>query len=277
MDKPIISIIIPCYNQAQYLPETLQSVLDQVYQHWECIIVNDGSPDNTEEVALEWCAKDSRFIYLKKENGGLSDTRNYGIKRSQGKYIQVLDSDDMVSKDYSLEAIDVLETNPDVKLVSCKVMLFGEEQGVSEMPPYTYERLLFFRNCFYHSCIYRRSDYDKIPTGYNVNMVKGWEDYDFWVSLLEKEDRVVTLDKIHFFYRTKQVSMRTLITLEMEDDLRLQIFKNHTDKYLKEMNPFHQYRELRRLKFIENSSQYRIGGVILAPFRFFRNLFKNKG
>ena len=105
--SPVISIIVPCYNQAQYLPETLQSVLEQDYRHWECIIINDGSPDNTEEVALEWCSKDERFKYFKKENGGLSDARNYGIKHSVGKYILPLDSDDKISKDYTLEAINV--------------------------------------------------------------------------------------------------------------------------------------------------------------------------
>lgn len=91
-----ISIIVPCYNQAQYLPETLQSVLDQTYTNWECIIVNDGSPDHTEAVAQEWCEKDHRFIYLKKENGGLSSARNAGLKIAKGDYIQFLDSDDVL-------------------------------------------------------------------------------------------------------------------------------------------------------------------------------------
>jgi glycosyltransferase involved in cell wall biosynthesis len=64
---PEISIIVPCYNQAQYLDECLQSVLNQTYQDWECIIVDDGSPDNTEKVVKKWIEKDSRFQYLKKK------------------------------------------------------------------------------------------------------------------------------------------------------------------------------------------------------------------
>ncbi len=90
---PLISVIVPCYNQAQYLDECLQSVLDQTYQDWECIIVNDGSPDNTEEVAKKWLAKDSRFKYFYKENGGLSSARNAGIKDSIGQFIFFLDFD----------------------------------------------------------------------------------------------------------------------------------------------------------------------------------------
>lgn len=273
---PRISIIVPCYNQAQYLPETLQSVFDQDLQDWECIIVNDGSPDNTSDVAHEWLKKDSRFVYLEKTNGGLSDARNFGIRHSRGKYIQVLDSDDKISKDYTTEAIQVLDENPDVKLVSCRIMLFGDDNQECIMPPYNYYTLLFRRNCFYHSCIYRREDYDKIKVGYNTNMVKGWEDYDFWVSLLDKNDKVITLDKIHFYYRTKQVSMRTLITTEMEDALRLQIFRNHEEKYLAEINPIIQYQQLQHYKSLADSTQYRLGGMILAPFRYFRNLFSKK-
>lgn len=271
--SPVISIIVPCYNQAQYLPETLQTVLEQVYANWECIIVNDGSPDNTEEVALEWCGKDDRFKYLKKENGGLSDARNYGIKHSLGKYILPLDSDDKISKDYTREAIEILEKDPAIKLVFCRAQLFGGDNQEWELLPYTYENLLFVRNCIYCSAIYKREDYNK-TIGYNVNMIYGWEDYDFWISLLNKDDKVVKLDKIHFFYRTKDVSMRTLITKEKEDYLRLQIFKNHQELYLQYINPITQFRELKESKLIENSLQYRIGGYALAPFRYISKIFK---
>jgi glycosyltransferase involved in cell wall biosynthesis len=68
MSLPVISIIVPCYNQAQYLDEALNSVLNQTYENWECIIVNDGSPDNTEFVAQKWCAKDIRFKYIFQKN-----------------------------------------------------------------------------------------------------------------------------------------------------------------------------------------------------------------
>ena len=98
--SPLVSIIIPCYNQAKFLQETLQSVNHQTYSNWECIIINDGSPDNTEEIALEWCYKDVRFKYFKKENGGLSSARNFGILHARGDLILPLDADDKISKNY---------------------------------------------------------------------------------------------------------------------------------------------------------------------------------
>jgi glycosyltransferase involved in cell wall biosynthesis len=97
MENSLISVIVPCYNQAQYLDECLNSVFKQTYSHWECIIVNDGSSDNTDEIAQKWSEKDSRYKYFKKDNGGLSSARNFGLKRANGDYIQFLDSDDIIT------------------------------------------------------------------------------------------------------------------------------------------------------------------------------------
>ena len=95
----LISVIIPCYNQAQYMDECLQSVLDQTFTDWECIIVNDGSPDNTEEIAKRWIEKDNRFIYLAKKKGGVSSARNAGLEIAKGEWIQFLDCDDLIVKE----------------------------------------------------------------------------------------------------------------------------------------------------------------------------------
>jgi glycosyltransferase involved in cell wall biosynthesis len=81
----MVSVIVPCYNQARYLSEALQSVILQSYSNWECIIVNDGSTDNTENVALKFQEDDERFRYIKKENGGLSSARNHGLSVINGE------------------------------------------------------------------------------------------------------------------------------------------------------------------------------------------------
>ena len=95
-------MIVPVYNAESFLDETLQSVLSKTYENWECIIVNDGSTDNTESIAKRWCKRDARFRYFYKENGGLSSARNLGIKYSNADYIAFLDSDDVLTKN-SLE------------------------------------------------------------------------------------------------------------------------------------------------------------------------------
>ena len=92
---PKVSVIVPCYNQGEYLADALESVLYQTFTDWECIIVNDGSSDNTEEVANKFCELDKRFKYISQTNQGVSAARNNGIKASSGTYILPLDGDDV--------------------------------------------------------------------------------------------------------------------------------------------------------------------------------------
>ena len=118
--KHKISIIIPCYNQSAYLEKCLYSVQSQNYQNWECIMIDDGSSDNTREIAENWAQKDARFIYFHKENGGVSSARNVGIDKSSGEFIYFLDSDDYLfnelvfhnfANEMNDEELDVINAN----------------------------------------------------------------------------------------------------------------------------------------------------------------------
>ena len=108
----LVSIIIPTYNYAHYLPETLNSVLNQTFQNWECIIVDDGSTDDTHTVVAQFAQNDSRFFYYYKANGGLSDARNYGIAKSRGEFLLFLDSDDLIAPYFVQLNIEKLEKLP---------------------------------------------------------------------------------------------------------------------------------------------------------------------
>lgn len=98
MIQPLISIIVPCYNQGQYLNQALQSVYDQTYINWECIIVNDGSSDSTKVISEKWLKKDARYKYLYQKNSGLSSARNAALDLALGDYIQFLDADDVLDE-----------------------------------------------------------------------------------------------------------------------------------------------------------------------------------
>ncbi len=95
----LVSVIIPCYNSEKYLLECVTSVLSQSYKNIECIIVDDGSTDNTKNIALSIANSDKRVRYLSKKNGGIASARNYGILHSRGNWIQLLDSDDLLNHD----------------------------------------------------------------------------------------------------------------------------------------------------------------------------------
>lgn len=126
--KALISIIVPIYNVEKYLRQCLDSVLNQTYQNFECLLINDGSPDNSAGICKEYVDKDARFHYFEKENGGLASARNLGIKYSKGKYITFIDSDDWVESDY-LEVLHskIKEYNTDFVISSYKKFDMDED------------------------------------------------------------------------------------------------------------------------------------------------------
>lgn len=208
-DYALISVIVPCYNQAIYLPETLDSVLHQTYQNWEAIVVNDGSPDNTEDVALEYAAKDKRIKYICKENGGLSSARNAGIEYAKGEFILPLDSDDIIKPEYMKKAIEAFEDSPQLKVVYCNAFFFGIKNGLWEDVHYSGYRKLLVANSIFCSSFFRKTDWLKAG-GYDENMRKGHEDWEFYIRLLQDEGLVYQIPEVLFYYRTKEVSMLTM-------------------------------------------------------------------
>jgi glycosyltransferase involved in cell wall biosynthesis len=106
----LVSVIIPCYNAASFICKTIQAVFNQSYQNFEIIVVNDGSTDSSPDLIKS--IVDDRIRMIDKANSGVADTRNVGLAQAKGKYILFLDADDIISKDYLLSAVEVLENNP---------------------------------------------------------------------------------------------------------------------------------------------------------------------
>ena len=216
MTKSLISIIVPCYNQAEYLGEALQSVLDQTYSNWECIIVNDGSPDNTEEIAKKWVLKDSRFIYFEKENGGLSSARNAGLEIANGEYIQFLDSDDFLDSRKIEFSIKELFVDVNLNIVISDFRMFTVDPNLSTDPycdlkneMFTFKNVLFKWDSLFtipiHCGLFKSSLFNdfRFP-----EELKAKEDWIMWLHLFLKEPKVLFENKSLVYYRTHKDSMR---------------------------------------------------------------------
>ena len=198
---PKISIVVPCYNQAQYLDEALQSVLDQTCLNWECVIVNDGSTDNTQEIAEKWIKKDKRFNYLLQENGGLSSARNLGVFHSKGIFILPLDADDLISPEYLDLAIRAFNEDRSLKIVYCRAEKFGDEVGPLNLKPFTMKAMAI-ENLIFCSAIFRKKEWQRVG-GYDPNMIYGLEDWEFWIAILKNGGNVKRLDEVGFYYRIR--------------------------------------------------------------------------
>ena len=156
----LISIIVPIYNVENYLRQCLDSILNQTYQNFECLLINDGSPDNSADICREYVSKDSRFRYFEKENGGVSSARNLGIERSKGQYITFIDSDDWVESDY----LEVLYR-----------ALIDEKADIAIS---TYKQFNMTDNCYY-THVWEQDYYEKIWTSQELIIVlPNIENYD---------------------------------------------------------------------------------------------------
>ncbi len=144
---PLVSIIIPSYNREHLIGETLDSVLGQTYTNWECIVVDDGSSDNTEEIINSYCNKDGRIKFYhrpKSRKNGASSCRNYGLKKSRGELIQFLDSDDLLSKNKLGEQLKLFKPG-DLSLITCKWGGFEQSSNLIKRFKYKYHSYRNFK------------------------------------------------------------------------------------------------------------------------------------
>lgn len=224
MRKGFISVVIPCYNHGKYLNATVESVLQSDYQDVEVIIVNDGSSDNSEAVALRLAHFNGKIRYIFEENQGPAVARNRGIREATGEYILPLDADDLISPHYISEAINELQ-DESVKLVYCNAEFIDGKTGPWILKPFSL-RLLARDNMIFCSGIFRKADWEKAG-GYDEKMVWGREDWEFWISLLKSGGKVVKLAQTGFYYRIHAGSRRKKMTSERKRKIVNYINKKH--------------------------------------------------
>ena len=225
---PKVSVIIPCYNQGTYLGEAVDSVLAQTFQDFEILVVDDGSTDGETVKILKGSAWPKTRV-IRTENQGLSAARNTGIGEAQGSYILPLDADDKIGKGYLEDAVRILDRHPEIGIVYCEAAYFGVKGGRWDLPEYSLDKILN-HNVIFCTALFRKADWEVVG-GYNVNMVYGWEDWDFWLSLIHRGLKVYRIPKVYFYYRLREVSMVQGMDAEQIFFMRLHTCLNHRDLY----------------------------------------------
>lgn len=129
---PEVSVVVPIYNVAEYLPKCIESILAQTYPDYELILVNDGSKDNSPEIAEEYAKKDPRIKVIHKPNGGLSDARNEGMKYATGKYVSFIDSDDFIEPDMLEKCVNAMHAD-DADMVIFDYYQYYQATGKKEV------------------------------------------------------------------------------------------------------------------------------------------------
>ncbi len=213
MNSPKVSIVIPAYNVEAYILDTLRSVIDQTFLDFEVLVVNDGSTDRTSEVITQFIQQDSRFKILHKPNGGLSSARNFGIRHAEGKYIALLDGDDLYLPNKLATHIEVLDRNPSVGVVYSASQAIRENgdptwMTLSGKPLYTnILKSLLCKNFVGHGSngIFRKEIISEI--GDFDESLKCVEDLDFWLRVAGTKWRFHRVPSVQCCYRVRAAGL----------------------------------------------------------------------
>lgn len=201
-----VSVIMPCYNDGQYLEEAIGSVFAQDYENVELVIADDGSEDAfTQKYLHELAAlgegRGIRVLFL--SHGGVAAARNRAIEAATGEYILPLDADDKIEPPYLREAAAVLDAEPRVGVVYCHADKFGVETGPWDLPEWEIGAFLN-KNILFNAALFRKLDWARVG-GYPEKIDPQYpEDWDFWLSLLETGLEVRCLAGCYFHYRIRE-------------------------------------------------------------------------
>lgn len=226
---PKVSVVIPCFNLGNYIHEAINSVLNQTFQDFEIIIVDDGSTDAQTKRILNDLNL-SKVKVLTTLNQGLSLARNTGIAQASGKYILPLDADDKIADSYLEKAVAILDKDENTGIVYCEASFFGEVNSIWILPDYKLSRILL-DNQIFCTAFFRRSDWEQVD-GYKSSMIYGWEDYDFWLSIIELKKEVYKIPECLFFYRKRFDSMTDKLSKENYLYSYKEIVRNHQKLYV---------------------------------------------
>lgn len=226
MRSPLLSVVIPCNNYGHYIRDALQSIRDQTFQHFETIVVDDGSTDNNTLKTLDQL-REGGVTILRTQNLGVSGSRNRGISIAKGKYICCLDADDTLQPTYFEKCLTLLESNPGIAFAYSHLATFGDEHKVRLAEPFNL-RLLLNYNHIHTTAIFRRDAW-KVVGGYDP-LNNGYEDWEFWIRLGEAGFRGQLIPETLFNYRRHGISL-----IDRADATRprllQQIKSNHQELY----------------------------------------------
>ena len=204
MKPPRISVLMPCFNHGDYIAEAIQSVLDQTFQDFEIIVVDDGSTDPVTRETLSTLTT-PRTRVLTTGNQGLPAARNHAARHATGALFCALDADDKLAPTWFEKAVRVLDERPDVMFVSHWLETFGDEHWTwtpegCELPS------LLARNSVNGAALVRREAFEAV-SGYDESMREGCEDWDFWLRLVERGCPGTIIPEVLFYYRRRANSM----------------------------------------------------------------------
>lgn len=201
-----LSVIIPCYNQGEFMLDAIASVEDCLDAAYEIVIVNDGSTEPLTIQVLNYL-ENNVYNIINQTNQGLAIARNIGIEQAKGRYILPLDADNKIRPHYITQGIKILDTFPEIGVVYGNAEFFGDRTGLWSVPDFDADRLL--KGNYIDACAVFRKTLWRDCGGYDPHIPDrlGFEDWDLWLSAVEKGWKFYHLPEVLFDYRVRSGSM----------------------------------------------------------------------
>jgi len=215
---PIASVVLPYYNSERFLGAAIESILDQSFVEFELLLINDGSTDNSREIAASY--KDARIVLIdNSENKGLIYSLNTGIEQAKGKYIVRMDADDISMPERIKKQVAFMDANPGIGAAGCSYYSFSERSvkkvyAIEE--PEVLRTLLLFNSCLCHpATIIRKAILDEHHIRYNPAFPNA-EDYDLWIQI-SKVSKLSNVKDFLFKYRRHEKQVTALQRKEVKE------------------------------------------------------------
>lgn len=222
---PKVTVFMPVYNREKYLKETIESILNQTFQDFEFLIIDDGSTDKSVDIIKSYI--DSRIkLVINETNLKIPKTRNKGLELAIGEYIALMDSDDISVSNRLQKQVEFMDKHPEIGACGSWIKLFESDSMVIKYPKNTEEikaNMLFNNSIANPSTIIRKSFINKYNLSYNINYICS-EDYDFWTRCL-KYFPIENLQEILLLYRVHKKQTSTICLKEM-NNFDIEILKN---------------------------------------------------
>lgn len=248
MSQPLLSIIIPCYNDGIYVAEAVASAKAQRHANTEVIVVDDYSTEaHTMEVLRRLASQGVRVIRTCQGSKGLPAARNTGIAAARGVYILPLDADDKIHPDYGSKAVALMEEHMDTRICTARVRFFGLRHCPWPQPECSYANIVTEECKVLATSVFRRADWERVG-GYDETLTLGKEDMVFWLDILSDGGQVATLSEEYIYYRVRPHSMTAQTRNNKDEEIALRamlarrpdIFRAHVGDF---MHLCAQYRE----------------------------------
>ena len=278
-DRCLISIITPCYNQGEYISETLESICSQTVDCWECIVIDDGSSDNSVGIVKRYEKRDKRIKLVCQENAGPSAARNRGASIAHGAYLMFLDSDNKIESTYLELGLRYMDKHPECTLYYSKIGLFGEATG-DYGKHYTSYKNLLFNNSIDCCCIIKKGDFERVK-GFDEKM-QGYEDWELFIRLLYQHDCVYQDHRTLFYYRMrKSEDTINAHAKAKHEEIVNYIFQKHNEKFEEFYGSQYQayfkaWLYEKELEKILHSNAYKLGNMLIKPFRWIKGMLSHQ-